>query len=286
MKKLVLLFALAATLGTTVAVAQPAKGVSPRLPDTDGTFRYRAEPEMLLHVYKPKDWAPKDRRPAFIFFFGGGWTRGTPDKAAGWAKWAARLGYLGVAPDYRTNERFGTTPLEAVADARAVLRWVQANADRLGVDPTRIVIGGSSAGGHLALWTAITATPPGSSPDEAPLHQPAGLILMSAVSDTSMLSGYTPRRFGDHAAALSPLHQLDAQMPPVLAFHGDADPTVPYSQAVELDKKLKATGNRSELVTVPGGNHSFSSQLPEWKDRSREHIQRFLKELNLFAKKR
>ena len=39
------------------------------------------------------------------------------------------------------------------------------------------------------------------------------------------------------------------------------------SQAVALDEKLRATGNVSELVIVPGGSHSFSGQLPEWRER-------------------
>lgn len=247
------------------------------LPGAD-TFVYRdgAPEPMRLHVFKPEGWSAADRRPAFVFFFGGGWSRGTPANSAGWARTAARLGLVGIAPDYRTRERFATTPLAAVADGRAALRWVQDHADELGIDPARIVVGGSSAGGHVALWTAIGPTPPGSSPDEAPHRPPAALVLLSAVSDTSMLSGYTPYRFGDHATALSPLHRLDARMPPVLAFHGDADPTVPYRQAVALRDALVASGNECELITVPGGNHGFSTQFPEWRDKTRKLLVAFL----------
>lgn len=282
MKRLLVLL----TACTCLALASAQVPETPKSLPGAATFAYReGENEMLLHIFKPKGWQVGDRRPALIFFFGGGWTRGTPEKSAYWAKWAASLGFMGIAPDYRTNERFKTTPLESVADGRAALRWVQANAAELGIDPAKIIVGGSSAGGHVALWTGITATPPGSSPSEAPLQKPLALILYSAVSDTSQLSGYTPRRFGEHATALSPLHQLDEKMPAILAFHGDADPTVPYSQAVALHEKLKATGNKAELITVPGGNHGFTSQFPEWKDKSREHIRRFLGELNLTAGK-
>lgn len=234
------------------------------------------EPEPLrLHVFQPEG-AASGPRPAFVFFFGGGWSRGTPRNSAGWARMAAGWGMVGIAPDYRTRERYQTSPLEAVADARAAVRWVQDHAAELGVDPRRIVVGGNSAGGHLALWTALSAVPPGSSAEESPRFPPVALVLMSTVSDTSMLSGYTPVRFGEHAAALSPWHQLDARMPPVLAFHGDADRTVPHGQALALDAKLRETGNVSELVTVPGGSHSFSGQLPEWRERSRGMIREFL----------
>ncbi len=242
------------------------------------TYSYRdAKPDPVrLHVFKPKGWKETDRRPALVFFFGGGWTTGTPERSAGYAKWAVSLGMVGVAPDYRTKGRFGTTPLESVADGRAALRWVEDHADKLGIDPKRIVVGGSSAGGHVALWTAIEHTPPGSSTNEAPRIKPAVLILVSPVSDTSAATGYTPKRFGDNAEALSPIHQLDAKMPPVLVFHGDADPTVTNRQSIALRDKLVATSNVCELVTVPGGNHGFQSQLPEWKDKSRDIMKEFL----------
>lgn len=246
-------------------------------------FIYRpTDPEPLrLFVFKPKGWSANDRRPALVFFFGGGWTKGGPDHAAGWARYAASLGFVGIAPDYRTKNRFGTSPLASVADGRAALRWVEDHAGELGLDPTKIVVGGSSAGGHVALWTAIAPTPPGSDPAEAPAIKPCALVLLSAVSDTSPEKGYTPKRFGADATALSPVDQLDAQMPPMIVFHGAADRTVPYAQAEALHAKLVATGNACELVTVPGGDHNFSSQLPEWKNKSRTMIRAFLQKLRL-----
>ena len=244
------------------------------------TYVYRdGQPEpMRLHVFKPKNWKTEDHRPALVFFFGGGWTRGTPERSAGYAKWATTLGMVGIAPDYRTKERFNTTPLESVADGRAAVRWIEDHADKLGIDSKRIVVGGSSAGGHVALWTAIEHTPPGSITNEAPRVKPIALILVSPVSDTSSNTGYTPKRFGDKAEALSPVHQLDAKMPPVLVFHGDADTTVTNAQSIALRARLVASSNVCELVTVPGGNHGFQSQLPEWKDKSRNAMTEFLTE--------
>ena len=159
---------------------------------------------------------------------------------------------------------------------RAALRWVQDHADKLGIDSRRIVVGGSSSGGHVALWTAIEHTPPGSDANEAPRVKPFALILVSPVSDTSSASGYTPKRFGDKAEALSPVHQLDAKMPPVLVFHGDADTTVTNRQSIALRDKLVASSNVCELITVPGGSHGFQTQLPEWKEKSRAAIKEFL----------
>jgi acetyl esterase/lipase len=163
------------------------------------------------------------------------------------------------------------------------LRWVEEHAAELGVAANKIAVGGTSAGGHVALWTAIAATPPGSNPKEAPLAKPAALILFSAVSDTSLETGYTPSRFGDNTTTLSPLHQLDATMPPVLAFHGDSDRTVPFRQASALRDKLVAGGNRCDLVIVPGGDHEFIRDLPGWNERAQEILKAFLAKQGLLA---
>ena len=148
-------------------------------------------------------------------------------------------------------------------------------------NPARVIVGGESAGGHVALWTAITQTPPGSDERETPTHKPAALILFSAVSDTSEATGYTPKRFGENATALSPIHQLDQKMPPVLAFHGDADKLVPLAQAVALRDKLTAAGNTCELIIVPGGGHNFDKDLPHRTETSRDLILRFIEQCGL-----
>ncbi len=263
--------------------AQPAPETTPTEFPGAETFIYReAKPEpQRLFVIKPAGWKADDRRPALMFFFGGGWTTGTPASSIFWARFAADLGLVGIAPDYRTKGRNDASPLASVADSRAALHWVQAHAAGLGLDPARIAVGGNSAGGHVALWTAIIHPPPGSAAEESPRLKPAALILFSAVSDTSIETGYTPQRFGEHTTALSPVHQLDLQMPPMLAFHGDADKTVPLRQAVALRDRLHATGNVCELHIVPGGGHNFGHDVPEWREKSRELMIGFLKKQGL-----
>lgn len=245
---------------------------------------YRAlEPEPVrLHVHKPAGWAPGDRRPAVVWFFGGGFVRGTTAQSIGRARWAAQQGLVGIAPDYRTRERFGTTADASVADARLALRWIQDHAEELGIDPERIVVGGGSAGGHLALWTALSATPPRCDPEEAPRFRPAGLVLVSAVSNTTAGAGLRGGdRFGGTPEAFSPLHRLDDKLPPALMYHGDADLVVPHAQAVALDHAWTERGNQSRLVIVPGGGHNFSTEQPEWRARVQSEMGDFLRELGL-----
>jgi acetyl esterase/lipase len=249
-------------------------------PDAQAYIYRELKPEPLrLFVVTPVGWRANDHRPALIYFFGGAWTRGDPSKSIGWARMAAKWGMVGIAPDYRTAHRFDTTPVEATADARSAMRWVEDHATGLGIDINRIVVAGTSAGGHLALWTAIEKAPFGSKPEDSPTTKPAALVLISAPADTTPATwDNNPKflkRFGPQIGDVSPLQHLDAKMPPVIMFHGDADPTVPYVTAVALHDKLVATSNICEFITIAGGGHGIG---PGWKDKSRAMIKEFLTE--------
>ena len=252
-----------------------------RMPGAEKMSYRDGESAMDLFVYKPEGWKAEDKRSAFVFFFGGGWTKGTPLKSASMAKWAADNGMVGIAPDYRTKNRFDTSPLASVDDGRAAFAWVVKHADQLGIDADRIAVGGSSAGGHVALWTAIEKTPPGSNEVTSPTVKPAALFLKSAVTDTSPETGYTPKRFGDDALALSPVHQLDVQMPPTLIVHAANDELVHYGTAVALYNRLAATGNLCELMTVPLGGHGFSSEHKLWKAKAHKRMVAFFENAGL-----
>lgn len=246
------------------AAAAPVEKTPTSLPGAEAfVYRDGTPDPMRLFVYKPSGWKATDKRPAMVFFFGGGWTHGNPGAGADFARMSTANGWVGIAPDYRTKTRFNTSPLASVADSRASLHWVQQHAAELGIDPARIVVGGHSAGGHVAIWTAITKTPPESDPNEAPLNKPAALFLLAPVSDTSP-TGYTPYRFGENALALSPVHQLDGKMPPTMLVHGDADKVVPYKESVALNAALLKNGAVCEFDTVPGGSHSFPWEAPDW----------------------
>jgi acetyl esterase/lipase len=250
------------------------------LPGAETFIYHDVKPEpMRLFVFKHAGWKATDRRPAWIHFFGGGFVNGTPLQSASQGRNAAKLGMVGIAVDYRVYHRHGTDASACVADARAALHWVQAHAAELGLDPERVVVSGSSAGGHLALWTAIAHTPWGSDPAEAPLFKPAALILISAAADTSASGGQRSDRFAGHGTDLSATQNLDRKMPPVLMFHGDADTTVPYHYAVELNQALVASGNDCEFVTMPGGGHGLGTE--EWKTKAAARAQAFLERLKI-----
>jgi acetyl esterase/lipase len=190
--------------GAAVTKAQPASATPEATPlslpgSEPFVVRKVGATELRLHVVKPAGWSKGDPRPCLVSFFGGGWNSGTPQRSLGWAKWAASQGLVGVAPDYRTRDRLGGTPEDCVSDARAAVRWVEAHAEELGIEPRKIVCLGGSAGGHVAAWTAIPSPGPGKD-DPAPSILPAALILLNPVTDTKDGGYGGTKRFGGNAA--------------------------------------------------------------------------------------
>ena len=98
----------------------------------------------------PRTGNPRDKRPAIVCFFGGGWTGGTPRQFLPQCKYLATRGMVAIAADYRVASRNHVKAVDCVRDAKSAIRYVRKNAARLGVDPERIVAAGGSAGGHLA----------------------------------------------------------------------------------------------------------------------------------------
>ncbi len=254
-------------------------------------FKKVGETELRLHVVKPNDWKASDRRPCLVSFFGGGWSSGTPAKSITYAKWAAKYGLVGVAPDYRTRKRFDAKPEDCVADGRAAVRWIQDHAMELGVDPGKIVVQGSSAGGHIAGWTAIPdPVAPDLASDPVPSPVPVGLILLWPVTDTGTNGYGGPKRFGnDEARAnnLSVIGRMPAKMPPTLVFHGTGDATVKFANTEEFLAKMKANGNECELISFLGAPHSPNSS--KWgeaaavKAKIEEESLMFLEKLGLVS---
>jgi len=253
------------TTGSTKSAAPAKVEATPETLPGAEPFVYKevGDAKLRLHVVKPEGWRPTDKRACMLCFFGGGWINGTPDKMLPWAKWAAARGMVGVAADYRTRSRFGTPPEDCVADGRAAARWIEDHADELGIDPARVVALGSSAGGHVAAWTAIPdAVSPERSAEPVARLRPAALVLLWPVTDTTAEGYGGPKRFGndaERAASLSVTGRMPQQMPPTLVFHGTADPTVPYANSTSFAALMKDHGNDCLLIPFEGGKHSLTS---------------------------
>ena len=234
--------------------------------------------ELRLHIFEPDDHQPGDRRPVFLAIHGGGWTGGNAEGFYPFAAHFAAQGMLGISLEYRLrNAKVGTTVFDCVRDARSAVRWIRSHADSLGVDPAKIVAMGGSAGGHLAVSTALFQQVNEDSEPADVSARPDALVLMYPVIDTSP-DGYGQAKIGDRWRELSPVHNVRGGLPPALIFHGTADAVTPYPGAKSFHDQSLAAGNTSVLVTHPGGRHGYIIFDPDEYDRALSQMAEFLSE--------
>lgn len=223
--------------------------------------------QLKMFIYEPRGHQASDRRPAIVFFFGGGWQSGSPGQFDPHCRYLADRGMLAMAADYRVYSRHKARVVDCVADAKSAIRWVRSNADRLGVDPGRIAAGGGSAGGHLAAAVATLERFDEPTEDASVSSRPDALLLFNpaldltpegfnTTPDAARYSGLA-RRLGGDARQLSPNHNVRAGAPPAIVFHGKADTTVPFVQAEAFAQAMNAAGNRCELAGYEGQAHGF-----------------------------
>jgi acetyl esterase/lipase len=209
------------------------------------------------------------RAPVLVYFHGGSWTDGNRPKSAGSFREFIAMGFSVLSVDYRMAATARAPG--AVQDARCAIAWVKANADQYHFDTHRIVTYGTSAGGQLALLDAML--PPHSDTDPPScVNVPAVAAVLdfygpADVSGFAAKSARTRAWLGDSlppeemARRMSPMSYVRAGLPPVFIVHGDADPTVPYTQSVALEAALRGVGVPVGMYTVPGGLHgNFSDE--------------------------
>lgn len=257
------LFALSLLVATAAVTAAPKEVDIPGSGDlkrTSQVYKTIGEVKLNIEIVFPKDHAAKDKRPAIVFFFGGGWTSGTVRQFEKQCEYFAARGMVALAADYRVKSRHDVTPDKCVMDAKSAIRWVRANADKLGIDPDRIVAAGGSAGGHIAACTGIVPGYDEDAEDKAVSSVPNAMVLFNPVlntgGDEKRVAGLV-ERFGTHAKALSPQHHVKKGQPPTLVIHGKADTTVPFAQAQAFAAAMKEAGNRCEVAGYDDQGHGF-----------------------------
>lgn len=180
---------------------------------------------------------------------------------------------------------------EIVADIHSAVKYIRSNAKTYGINPRKIGITGSSAGGHLSLMIATQLNRPNVPADEAaakdPLsgvssevqaaavfYPPTDYLSWGAEGDVAVGVG----KLADYSAAfgrksltaegreelgrkLSPIYGVHAGQPPVFIIHGDADSSVPIFQAYCFQKKCREVGADLELKVISGGGHGGSPNM-------------------------
>ncbi len=225
-------------------------------PEADEKLLYKVVngDSLYLHVFKPKQ--SKKPTAAIVFFFGGGWNGGRPQQFYQQSEYLASRGILAISAEYRIKSVHGTTPFDCVEDGKSAIRWVRQHAKSLHVDPNKIVASGGSAGGHVALCTALVEGHENPNEDLTISSVPNAVVGYNPVFDTTE-KGYGAAKVKGRETEISPVHLIKAQLPPMLNFHGKEDTTVPFENAERFTKLMKEAGNQCKLVAVENVGHGF-----------------------------
>ena len=220
--------------------------------------------------------------PALVFFFGGGWVSGDPSHFQLQAEYFASRGMVVFCPDYRTKSKYNTTPFESVKDAESAMRYLKTHGDELGIDTSRIVAGGGSAGGHLAACTATITKVNEDSDDLSVSTKPYALVLFNPVVDTGK-KGYGQKKMNGREFELSPVHHITPGVPPTLIMHGKSDTTVPFENVERFKQIMQQEGNKCILKGYPKQTHGFFNynKKPKYFKKTMQKTEAFLDDLNL-----
>ena len=241
------------------------------------TYKTVGEKELKIHLHFPPGWKSGDRRPAIIFFFGGGWTGGKIDQFEFQADYLAGRGMVATRADYRVKSRDGVTPDKCVEDARSAVRWMRKNAGRLGIDPKKLISSGGSAGGHLAACMMIADSVEADGDDLSISTIPQAMVLFNPV--LSFDNEQMIARLGDDkhlARKISPTAHLDKNSPPALIIFGTNDRLKAFGDAYW--KKAEEVGARAEEFLAEGQGHGFFNRSP-WRERTLIAADKFLASL-------
>jgi acetyl esterase/lipase len=263
MKKLVLLLIIV----PIVCFGQPKIENWPPEIKSDQTYIYKQieDTDLNLWVFNPPNHNLNSPKPAIVFFFGGGFRKGTPEQFVKHCEYLSTRGMVSIVADYRVSSRHNVTPIHCLKDAKSAIRWVRNNSKMLGIDPDKIASSGGSAGGFLAVATSTIqnfdekneSIEISSKPNLMILFNP-GLINASTkeykINDAKekriKLLRVNPEDF-------SPYHQISKKTPATLIFHGDADKTVDPKGVILFHSKMKSFDNFCRLYMYEGEGHGF-----------------------------
>jgi acetyl esterase/lipase len=226
---------------------------------------------LKIDVFYTSQSIEKENKTAIVFFHGGGWAYGTPSEFFTTCERYARMGIVTFSVEYRLSIVNGVTPhptispIECVMDAKSAMRWVRANAGKYHIDPNKIVAAGQSAGGQLALSTAMISdhTEKSDNPDISCI--PNAILLFSSCVNT--VEGWCDRLLADRRTqiwSISPAHHVKGGLPPMIEFHGTDDEQVPKWTVQYFESEMKKAGNYFELHIYQGRKHYLGDGNPNY----------------------
>jgi len=251
----------------------PAPGVT----QTTEIYKTTAGKDLEVTLHFPRGWTAEDKRPIIVFFFGGGWKKGTTRQFLIQADYFASRGIVTARPNYRLRPD-GVTPDKCVEDARSAVRWLRANAARLGIDPKKVISSGGSAGGHLAYCTSIKQGADDPNDDTTISCIPEAMVLYNPAlfySDSEGVATAVGRGAvsAERLKLISPLDHVDKDTPPALILFGTRDRL--KRGADEYLKLAKEAGIRAEMFTAEGESHGFFNTEP-WLSKTTAEVDKYL----------
>lgn len=276
--------ALPAPAAEPAASARRKAAVLPE-PSEKRVYKQVGGVDLQVWIWKPADWKSADRRPAIVFYHGGGWRGGSPSAFSRQSDGLATRGMVAISVQYRLTSQPGVALADCVRDARSAFRWVRSHAGELGIDPARLAAGGGSAGGHLAAALATLEGPDDPADDASVPLRPAALVLFNPALQLDSPRAAEAAALPDVEAlrAFSPFHHVKSGHPPTLILHGEADTTVPIAGARAYAARVTELGGRCEVVGYEGQVHAFFNKSP-FVERTHERMEQFLAELGWIPK--
>lgn len=223
--------------------------------------------DLLVDVIRPAN--ASEPVPGILFLPGGGWRTAdrTPLKDR-YGIGLANHGYVCVTGEYRVMDE---APWPAqIHDVKATIRWMRANAEHLGIDPSLIVVAGKSAGGHLALVAAGAPDVPEFEGDGGNSNVSSRVAAVVGVSPASDIRGrakspdFEPM-FGKEPSdalvtAANPISYASGDYPPALFLHGTSDDRVHHSMTMAMYQRLEDAGVPVDLHLFAGQDHFFDRE--------------------------
>lgn len=198
-----------------------------------------------------------------IVYSGGAYERNDPDgfEVAPIRRYLNEKGMAVVTLKYRTPRPEGLAKhTTAWQDLQRTIRIVRSKAEEMGLDPDRIGIMGSSAGGHLTLMGVTSSRHrsywPSDDLDRIPCNVQWGIGIYPAYALTDGLDGLNSNKGNDDSDILAPEFSFDLDTAPMLFIHGDADGYAAMN-SVKVWEKMVMMGIQSELHTLASRTHCF-----------------------------